>query len=258
MEITGKHVHAWLDAWNSHDIEQIRTLFSDDMVMYQPQNPQPLSKEGAMSYFSGLFGTYPDIHFASDGFLIQGYEVASWEIVTATMTGPFHDPATGHIIPPTGKSFEIPGAMRLQYTEEGLIKSVRIYWDRQSLAQQLGLGAPAAPANALVLQPGGDFTTVITMFTTTPEQVDTLADKVVAGVQGRSSKNPGFASGAVLKAMGGNSVANISQWAGGFAQLTANHEANEASEDYQQQIAAITEFATMVPQAYEVIFTTKA
>lgn len=256
--ITADHVHRWLDAWNSHDIEQIKALFTDDMVMYQPQNPKPLNKENTLNYFAGLFGTYPDIHFASDGFLIQGLEVASWEIVTATMTGPFHDPATGHTIPPTGKAFEILGAMRLKYSPDGLINSVRIYWDRQSLAQQLGLVGPTLPADALVLQPGGELTTLITMFTTTPNQLDELADKVVAGVRGRSSKNPGFSHGAVLKAVGGTTIANISQWTGGFDQLTANHQANEADADYQQQIATIAKMGTMVPQAYEVIFVTKS
>jgi steroid delta-isomerase-like uncharacterized protein len=137
--VTAESVHEWLDAWNSHEIERILNLFSADMVMYQPQNPQPLTKVGVGNYFKGLFTTYPDIHFESDGFLIQGNEVASWEIVTGTMTGEFHDPATGNSIPPTGKSFTIPGAMRLGYNEEGQIKSVRIYWDRALFAQQLGL-----------------------------------------------------------------------------------------------------------------------
>jgi len=139
-----------------------------------------------------------------------------------------------------------------------LISSVRIYWDRLSLSQQLGLGSPAVPADALTLQPGGELTTLITLFTTTPDQLDELADKVVAGVKSRSSKNPGFSHGAVLKAVGGTTVANISQWTGGFAQLTANHQANEADADYQRQIAVITQMGTMVPQAYEVIFVTQS
>jgi steroid delta-isomerase-like uncharacterized protein len=258
MEITSAHVHAWLDAWNSHNIDRIKGLFAEDMIMYQPQNPKPLSRDGAVGYFSMLFGTYPDIHFAGDGFLIQGNEVASWEVVTGTMTGPFHDPATGHEIPPTGKSFEIPGAMRLIYNEDGLIKSVRIYWDRQSFSQQLGLGAPTLPDDALVIRPNDETINVINLFKTTPDHVDQLADLVVSGVTSTASKNPGFVRGAVLKSIDGQTVANISQWTGGVAQLTANHQANENSESYRQQMEVIAKIGTQEPHGYTVIFTTKA
>lgn len=139
MTIDRSDIQEWLDAWNSHDLDRILSLFAEDAVVHQPQNPVPLDKSGIRTFFSALFRTYPDIHFEGDGFLIDGREAASWEIVTGTMTGAFTDPATGRVIPPTGKSFRIPGAMRIQYDAERKIRAVRIYWDRALFAQQLGL-----------------------------------------------------------------------------------------------------------------------
>ncbi len=137
--ITKNEVYEWLDAWNSHDMNKILDLFADSALVYQPQNPEPLTKDKVAFFFSNLFKTYPDIHFETDGYIIEGNEVASWEIVTGTMTGDFHDPATGKMVAPTGKSFKIPGAMRIIYDDTKKIASVRIYWDRLSFNQQLGL-----------------------------------------------------------------------------------------------------------------------
>lgn len=137
--ISEKEIYNWLDAWNSHVIERILDLFVGDAVVYQPQNPLPLNKQKLSAFFSLLFETYPDIHFKTEGFIIQGNEAASWETVTGTMSNAFHDPATGNIVEATGNFFKIDGAMRIIYDDEKRIKSVRIYWDRLSLNQQLGL-----------------------------------------------------------------------------------------------------------------------
>ncbi len=139
MPIDETDVYAWLNAWNSHDLDRILALFAEDAVVHQPQNPAPLTKAELRTFFAMLFSAYPDIHFASDGHLVAGHEAASWEIVTGTMLGPFTDPATGRAVPPTGRSFRIPGAMRIQYDDDRKIRSVRIYWDRALFAQQLGL-----------------------------------------------------------------------------------------------------------------------
>jgi steroid delta-isomerase-like uncharacterized protein len=138
-EITGADVERWIEAWNSHDIDRIVDLFTDDVVMHQPQNPQPLDKAGLSGFFGMLFGSYSDIRFELQGHTIQGRDVASWERVKGTMTGPFRDPVAGRTIEPTGKSFDILGAMHMTYGEDHRIREVRIYWDRMQLMQQVGL-----------------------------------------------------------------------------------------------------------------------
>ncbi len=133
-------IERWLAAWNSHDIDRILALFDEDMVMYQPQNPKPLGKADVARFFGLLFSAFPDIRFERSAEpTIDGLQAASWERVTGTMTGEFLDPATGARLAPTGRSFDIPGAMRLVYRPNGRLASVHIYWDRLLFSQQLGL-----------------------------------------------------------------------------------------------------------------------
>jgi hypothetical protein len=74
----------WLDAWNSHNMDSIKSLYADSVMICQPENPGPLT-----------FKTYPDIHFGKEGFTVDGYEAASWENVTGTMLGSFTNPSQG-------------------------------------------------------------------------------------------------------------------------------------------------------------------
>ncbi|WP_265443719.1 ester cyclase [Flexivirga meconopsidis] len=136
---THDDVRAWLAAGNSHDPQQILDLASDDFVMHQPQNPEPLDAQKLVSFFTMLWSALPDIKFNSIGITIEGDTAASWERVTATMTGPMTDVATGKVIQPTGKSFDVEAAMRLVYNDKNQLKEAWIFWDRITLYQQLGI-----------------------------------------------------------------------------------------------------------------------
>jgi steroid delta-isomerase-like uncharacterized protein len=136
---THADVQRWLDAWNSHNIDTIKMLFADSAVIYQPQNPKPLTKDNLAPFFSMIFKTYPDIHFGKEGFTVDGYEAASWENVTGTMLGSFTDPSTGKTVAPTGKKFQHKGAMHLWYNKDHQITKVEIIWDQLIVLHQLGL-----------------------------------------------------------------------------------------------------------------------
>ena len=132
-------IEMWANGWNSHDVATVQELFADDVVIYEPLVPEPLKgKAGLAGFFGPLFNTYPDIHFQPESKIVQGDEVVSFEIVTGTMTGRGRN-AAGQEIEPTGKSFNIKGAIRIRYNDAGKIDLVDIYWDRYLLFQQLGL-----------------------------------------------------------------------------------------------------------------------
>lgn len=132
-------MQGWFNAWNSHDVEQAQAIFADDVVIYEPLVPQPLQgKAGLAGFFGPLFNTYPDLHFEGRHVVTQGNEAVSFEIVTGTMRGVSHT-ANGQEIAPTGKSFDIKGAIRIHFNDAGKIDLVDIYWDRLLLFQQLGL-----------------------------------------------------------------------------------------------------------------------
>lgn len=137
--ITHADVEHWLAAWNSHNIDSIDALFSDEALIYQPQNPKPLTKKTMNPFFEMVFKTYPDIKFAKEGITVEGYDAASWEDVTGTMEGAFTDPSTGVTVQPTGKHFEHHGAMHITYNPDHTIKEVHIIWDQLVVLKQLGL-----------------------------------------------------------------------------------------------------------------------
>ncbi|GEM_PF-2171015 len=137
--VTHADVQRWLDAWNSHNIDTIKSIFADTALIYQPQNPKPLTVANMGPFFSMVFKTYPDIHFGKEGFTVDGYEAASWEDVTGTMLGSFTNPSTGKTVQPTGKKFQHQGAMHLWYNKDHKIIKVEIIWDQLIVLHQLGL-----------------------------------------------------------------------------------------------------------------------
>jgi steroid delta-isomerase-like uncharacterized protein len=132
-------IERWTEAWNSHDITKVENLFSQDVSVYQPENPRPLNKGGLHSFFSMIFKAYPDFHIVVLDVLIDGSRAATFERVTGTWTGPFTDPATGRTTPGNGRAFDHPGVMYLVYNPDHSIKELRIYWDRLTVDQQLGI-----------------------------------------------------------------------------------------------------------------------
>ena len=127
--ISAGHVQQWLHARNCHDINQIRLLLADEVCMYQPRHPEPLGKSEVSEYFTALFRAYPDIQVETDGILIEGYEAACWERLTGTLTRCFPEMQTTYASSATGNTFVLPCAVRLTFQADGLITSIRMYWD---------------------------------------------------------------------------------------------------------------------------------
>ena len=132
-------IQRWADAWNSHDIDRVEALFSPDVTVYQPENPQPLDKARLRGFFSMIFRAYPDFHVTIQDALIDGSKAATFERVTGTWSGPFTDPASGKTTVGNGRAFDHPGVMYLVYNPNHTIREVRIYWDRLTVDRQLGI-----------------------------------------------------------------------------------------------------------------------
>jgi len=137
--ITHADVEHWLTVWNSHNIDSINALFSNDAVIYQPQNSIALTKNSMNAFFEMVFKTYPDITFESQAIIVEGYDVVSWENVTGTMLGTFTDPITGKVFQPNGKKFAYEAAKRIKYNTDHKIKELHILLDELILSRQLGL-----------------------------------------------------------------------------------------------------------------------
>jgi steroid delta-isomerase-like uncharacterized protein len=122
---------AYFNAWNRHDPGKIIETFAGGGTYLDPTSGGTLAGEKIGQYASALFAAFPDLTF---------------EIVTA---GPVKDMVaaqwmmcgthTGSLFggPPTGRKIALPGADFI--TVEGdRIRSVRGYFDRKDIADQLG------------------------------------------------------------------------------------------------------------------------
>ncbi|MDR6675211.1 ester cyclase [Xanthomonas sp. 1678] len=132
-------IQRWAEAWNSHDIDTVMTLFTPDVVIHQPSNPKPLDAAGTRAFFAMIFKAYPDFHVTLTDALVDGMQGVSVERVTGTWSGPYVDPATGKTTPGNGRRFDHPGVMLLHYRADHRIDEVTIYWDRLTVDQQLGI-----------------------------------------------------------------------------------------------------------------------
>lgn len=137
MLITARHIHQWLDAWNSHQVARILHLCSEDIILYHPQYTRPLHKVEVSACLEGLFLAYPHVHIETDGFLIDGHEVASWKMITGILSSTSPGRKGMSVTSSAEQNITIPAAMRLAYNADGLIKSIRIYWDTAQLTQPL-------------------------------------------------------------------------------------------------------------------------
>lgn len=61
--ITKAHVQHWLDAGNTLDPNKLVEIMSDDVVMHQPQNPRPLTKQDMIEFFGMLWNRSPTCTF---------------------------------------------------------------------------------------------------------------------------------------------------------------------------------------------------
>jgi steroid delta-isomerase-like uncharacterized protein len=129
----------WADAWNSHDINKVLTLFAKEVQIDQPENDKPLGYDGARKFFSMIFKAYPDFHVTVLQAIVDGRSAVSVERVTGTWKGPFVNPNTGKVTPGNGRHFDHKGAMVLLYDANGKIQHVSIYWDQLTVDRQLGI-----------------------------------------------------------------------------------------------------------------------
>jgi steroid delta-isomerase-like uncharacterized protein len=136
IEVAQRHE----DAWNRHDADAIVALFAEGGTYHCPDADPPLTgKQAIRAWAEQVWAGFPD--FSSE-LLSNIGETGGWVayqwVVRGTNTGPGLDGA-----PPTGRPLTLHGATFLQI-EGDKIRSERVYYDRQTIAEQLGLKATKA------------------------------------------------------------------------------------------------------------------
>ena len=123
----------WVEAWNSHDRQQVEALYAPDfegtdVADGAPQHGPRAAGEGLLRYQCG----FPDFRVQCEEMVVQGDRlVIAW---TARGT---HKGVLMHI-PPTGRAVEVRGASFLTL-KDGLIRRSHTIWDMAGLLRGIGL-----------------------------------------------------------------------------------------------------------------------
>ena len=142
----------WIDACNSHEVNRLLALMSEDIEYRDDAWPKPMRGHADVREFlEAGWRAFPDMTFEllSGPYVIPGEPRAAFHWRGwATHTGPLEPPG----LAPTGRRWEIDGADFHEY-RDGRVCKLRIAFDMLSISRQLGLmpaaGGPAERALAM-------------------------------------------------------------------------------------------------------------
>jgi len=129
-------VESWVAAWNSHDVEKVIPLFTDD-VLYEDVTFGAVNHGSAdlRKFASFFFEAVPDMKFEVLNSSIEGKRgVIEW-VFSGTDKGVYK----------TGKQFTVRGVSIID-VEHGRISRNLDFYDAASIMRQVGLLASAGSA----------------------------------------------------------------------------------------------------------------
>lgn len=121
-----------LVAFNHQDLEGYWSYHTEDTTSHEVYFPEPLTKEEMSKFVPQLWHSYPDWHIETKNMIAVGDMVAIENVMTATFVNDQGD------VKATGKKFIVREGVIFEM-EDGKIKHVRVFLDRKSQEQQLGL-----------------------------------------------------------------------------------------------------------------------
>lgn len=125
-------VQRYIDASNSHDVQAIAKEFSEGATYVDPAVGQQVSGEAMTGYLKGLFASFPDLKYEVTSMMSQGDTVVFEWVMQGKNSG------DGPAHPATHRKLTLPGIDVLE-VENGKINKARVYFDRVSYAEQMGL-----------------------------------------------------------------------------------------------------------------------
>ena len=127
----------YIEAWNSHDAEQIVPLVTGDIVWLDPALPEPARGVAEVKEFMRTsWAAFPDLRFTPGPMCLDPHEDSmtwAWRM-EGTHSGPLEPPGFA----PTGRRIDIDGIDVWDF-EEGRLDRYRAYYDMALVARQLGM-----------------------------------------------------------------------------------------------------------------------
>lgn len=121
-----------IDAFNRQDLEAYWSYHTEDTTSHEVYFPKPLTKEEMSKFVPQLWHSYPDWVIETKTMIASGNMVAVENVMSATFINDDGE------IKATGKKFSVREGVFFEM-EDGKIKHVRVYLDRKSQEEQLGL-----------------------------------------------------------------------------------------------------------------------
>jgi steroid delta-isomerase-like uncharacterized protein len=129
-------IAAYNDAWNAHDLEQIRSLHAPDMVFENHTAGERAEGEEAIAHIAGIFESWPDIAFTTRRLYVRENLVVQEWTARATHVKPLKRGAL--VAEPSGRRIEWDGMDVIPF-EDGKVKRKDVYSDSISILRQVGL-----------------------------------------------------------------------------------------------------------------------
>jgi len=124
------------DAWNAHDLDAIMAMHAPDMVFANHTAGECAEGLAVREHIGAIFGSWPDIAFATRRLYVRdGLVVQEW---TATATHSQTMRRGDIVAEPTGRRIEWDGLDVIPF-EDGLVKRKDVYSDSISILRQVGL-----------------------------------------------------------------------------------------------------------------------
>lgn len=132
-------VHRYFDAWNRRDGAAVAACFGTDGTYEDPASGGALRGPAIAEFVTRTVEMLPDLSFeVVSERLWEGGAAAQW-LMKGTNTGPLPGGA-----PASGRTISVPGSDFIE-TDGDTIRSLRGYFDRQQMYEQLGLDVIVQP-----------------------------------------------------------------------------------------------------------------
>jgi steroid delta-isomerase-like uncharacterized protein len=121
-----------INALSDHDIEGFMAYHTDGMTSHEVYFPEPIGRDALIDWLHQWLHAYPDAKIDTQVAIVEGDTVAVQNLVSGTFANDLQG------IKATGRSYVTREAVFFDL-ENGKIKAERIYIDRRSIDEQLGV-----------------------------------------------------------------------------------------------------------------------
>jgi steroid delta-isomerase-like uncharacterized protein len=130
LAIVEKHVQQE----NQHDLDGVMATFGENAEYHdEPWSEHHEGRDGVRAYYEGLLHALPDLHIDVQQRHVTDEHVILEVVISGTHIGAWRG------LPGTGRHVEFPLCAVYAFDDQGKLAWERIYYDRATVLQQLGI-----------------------------------------------------------------------------------------------------------------------